>query len=100
MHVIFVFKRKNSYFTAKTVKIAKMNSLSELITTHRKIAGLTQLELAELAEVGKTVIFDLEHGKMTVRLDIVLRILHVLNIRVSLQSPLYDVLPFHLQLNP
>ncbi len=43
--------------------------LSFVIRQHRKIAGLSQLQLAELAGVGKTVVFDLEKGKETVQLD-------------------------------
>jgi HTH-type transcriptional regulator/antitoxin HipB len=62
--------------------------LSEIIRKHRKAAGLSQLELADLASVGKTVVFDLEKGKETVRLDTLRKILKTLNIRVTLVSPL------------
>lgn len=64
------------------------SSLSEIIKKHRKAAGLSQLQLAEMAGVGKTVIFDLEKGKETVQLDTLRKILLVLNIKVELQSPL------------
>jgi y4mF family transcriptional regulator len=64
--------------------------LSEWISRHRKVASLSQLELAELAGVGKTVIFDLEHGKPGVRLDTLLKVLHALNIDIELRSPLSD----------
>lgn len=63
-------------------------ALAEIITRHRKAAGLSQSQLAELAGVGKTVIFDLEHAKPTVRLDILLKVLNVLNITIELSSPL------------
>lgn len=66
------------------------HELSLWIIRHRKVAGLSQLELAELAGVGKTVIFDLEHGKPGVRLDILLKVLHALNIDIQLRSPLSD----------
>jgi HTH-type transcriptional regulator/antitoxin HipB len=59
-----------------------------VIRRHRKRAKLTQKELAELAGVGKTVVFDVEAGKRTVQLNIVLAILDALNIRVNLESPL------------
>ena len=49
--------------------------LSKVIRQHRKIAGLSQLQLAELAGVGKTVVFDLENGKETVQLDTLRKIL-------------------------
>ena len=64
--------------------------LASLIRKHRKIAGLSQLQLAELAGVGKTVIYDIEKGKETVRLDTLRKILLVLNIKVKLISPLMD----------
>lgn len=62
--------------------------LAEIIRKHRKAAGLSQLQLAEMAGVGKTVVFDLEKGKETVQLDTLRKILSVLNIRVQLTSPL------------
>ena len=64
--------------------------LASLIRKHRKIAGLSQLQLAELAGVGKTVIYDIEKGKETIRLDTLRKILLILNIRVKLISPLMD----------
>lgn len=62
-------------------------SLSEIIKKHRKAAGLSQLALAQLAGVGKTVIFDLEKGKESVQLDTLLKILKVLNISIEFNSP-------------
>ena len=38
-------------------------NLPELIKSSRKKAGLSQLELAELAAVGKTLIFNIENGQ-------------------------------------
>lgn len=64
--------------------------LASVIRRHRKIAGLSQLQLAELAGVGKTVIYDIEKGKESIRLDTLRKILNVLNISVELTSPLMD----------
>jgi HTH-type transcriptional regulator / antitoxin HipB len=64
--------------------------LAEIVKKHRKMAGLSQLQLAEMAGVGKTVVFDLEKGKPTIRLDTLRKILSVLNIRVQLTSPVMD----------
>ena len=61
-----------------------------MIRQHRKAAGISQLQLAEMAGVGKTVVFDLEKGKETVQLDTLRKILRVLNIRVRLESPFMD----------
>jgi y4mF family transcriptional regulator len=63
-------------------------SLSEVISYHRRKSGLTQQELAALAGVGKNMIYLLEHGKQSIRLDILLKILTVLNIAIDFQSPL------------
>lgn len=41
-----------------------------------------------LSGVGKTVVFDLEKGKITVRLATLLKVLRVLNIKIEFKSPL------------
>ena len=64
--------------------------LANVIRTHRKAAKLSQLQLAEMAGVGKTVIFNIEKGKETVQLDTLRKILKVLNIKVQLISPLMN----------
>jgi len=64
--------------------------LSIIIHKHRKAAGLSQVQLAELSGVGKTVVFDIEKGKETIQLDSLRKILLVLNIKVQLLSPLMN----------
>ena len=64
--------------------------LASVIKKHRKAAGLSQIQLAELAGVGKTVVFDIEKGKETVQLNTLRNILNVLNIKVELTSPLMN----------
>jgi len=64
--------------------------ISEIIKTHRKAARLSRVQLAEMAGVGKTVVYDIEHGKESVRLDTLRRVLKVLNIRIILTSPLME----------
>ena len=64
--------------------------LANVIRMHRKAARLSQLQLAEMAGIGKTVIYDIEKGKETVQLDTLRKILKVLNIKVKLVSPLMD----------
>jgi len=65
-----------------------LQKLSQLIRFHRKQSGLSQLELANLAGVGKTVIYDLEKGKMTVQFDTLRKVLSTLNIKIVFASPL------------
>ena len=64
--------------------------LAEVIRLHRKAAKLSRVQLAELAGVGKTVIYDIEKGKESVQLDTLRKILKVLNIKIVLTSPLMD----------
>jgi len=59
-----------------------------LIKDHPKKAGLTQLELANLAGVGKTTVFDIEKNKETIRWNNLLAVLRVLNIKIEFKSPL------------
>lgn len=63
-------------------------NLGKLITEHRKAAGLTQLQLADLAGIGKTTVFDIEKNKQSIRLDSLIAVLNVLNIDVQFISPL------------
>jgi len=65
-------------------------ALATIIKMHRKAAKLTQLQLAELAGVGKTVVFDIEKGKDTVKLQTLQKILKVLNIEMKFTSPLLN----------
>ena len=65
-----------------------MKALSSIVRYHRKEAGLSLNQLAVLAGVGKTAIFDLEHGKQSMRWNTVLAILHTLNISIHFDSPL------------
>ena len=64
--------------------------LSELIIQTRKQANLTQAGLAELAGVGKTVVWDLEHGKRTIRLETLIKVLATLNIDLTVRSPVTE----------
>jgi transcriptional regulator with XRE-family HTH domain len=63
-------------------------SLAHLIRLHRKAAGLSRVELALFAGVGKTLIYDLEHGKDSIRFDTLQKVLQILNISVIFDSPL------------
>ena len=70
--------------------MTQIQELGEIIRMHRKAAGLSRVQLAELAGVGKTVIYDVEKGKESVQLDTLQKILKVLNIKIILTSPLLD----------
>ncbi len=65
--------------------------LAAVIRFHRKKSGLSQAELALLAGLGKTVIFDIEKGKQSIRYDTLLKVMKVLNISFQFKSPLMDL---------
>jgi len=64
--------------------------LAEVIKKHRKAARLSQIQLADMAGVGKTVIYDAEKGKESIQWDTLQKIFKVLNIKVRFTSPLMD----------
>lgn len=70
--------------------MTESQELNEVIRIHRKAAGLSRIKLAELAGVGKTVIYDIEKGKVTIQLDTLRKIFRVLNIRIVLESPFME----------
>jgi HTH-type transcriptional regulator / antitoxin HipB len=67
-----------------------MITLAQLIKIHRKKAALTQVQMAKLAGVGKTAVWDIENGKESVQWDTLQKIFRVLNITVEWRSPLID----------
>ncbi len=62
--------------------------IAEMVRYHRKAAGVSRNELAAVAGVGKTLIYDIEHGKGTVRLDRLIAVLRALNLGVQWTGPL------------
>lgn len=65
--------------------------LSEIVLFHRKKSGLSRNQLADLAGVGKTVIYDIEKGKETIRFSTLQKVLTALNIKIAFASPLMEV---------
>ncbi len=64
------------------------NQIARMVRFHRKKAKLTQLELAKLADIGKTAVFDIEKGKKTVRLDTLFAVVDVLSLQIRFHGPL------------
>ena len=62
--------------------------IGDVVRFHRRRGGLSQHELADLAQIGKTSVFDIEKGKPTVRLATLMAVLAVLNIDLALAGPL------------
>ncbi|MFQ6610466.1 MAG: helix-turn-helix domain-containing protein [Fidelibacterota bacterium] len=66
------------------------SQIGAMIQHHRKKSGLSRKSLAELAGVGKTAIYDIEHGKVNFRINTLFGILNVLNIKIKFESPLIE----------
>jgi len=58
--------------------------LGERVRQAREARGLSQKQLADLAGIGKTAMFDLEHGNPGVRLNTLLAVLDFLGIPLTL----------------
>ena len=69
-----------------TISIDTPHSLGQAARTARKQLGLTQPQLALAAGVGVRFIVDMEAGKPTVRLENVLRVLHALGARLTVDG--------------
>jgi HTH-type transcriptional regulator/antitoxin HipB len=62
-------------------------ALGKMIRYHRKKSGMTQSELAILAGIGKTAVYDLEHGIKSPRFENLEKICKALNIKIHFDSP-------------
>lgn len=62
--------------------------IGKMVRFHHKQTNLTQAELGTIAGLGKTVIFDIEKGKLSIRLETLLKVFRILNIKIDFQSPL------------
>ncbi len=65
-------------------------TLGAIVQRHRKRSGLSRERLAEIAGVGKTVIYDIEHGRESVRYTNIRKVLYALNIKIRFVSPLEE----------
>ncbi len=65
---------------------ANNNSLSEFLTQARKKQNFTRSVISTHSGVGKTTLYDLEHGKATVGLDKFLKVAKTLGIRIHLEN--------------
>jgi len=57
--------------------------LASAIRSQRRALGLTQVELADIAAVGLAFLYELEHGKPTVRMDKVIAVLGALGLELE-----------------
>lgn len=62
--------------------------IGQIVAYLRKQSGVTQKQLADLAGVGKTVVFDIEKGKETIQVNSLLKVFSILNIKLNLSNPM------------
>lgn len=67
-------------------------TIGEIVNYHRKMSRLSRVELADLAGVGKTVIYDIEHGKESIQFSTLKKVLNTLNIKIHFDSPLMELM--------
>lgn len=73
----------NSRVLAESLKTHKeVASLGQCVRLARKQQGLTQAELAGLAGVGARFVSDVENGKPTVQLGLVLHLLNLVGLEL------------------
>jgi y4mF family transcriptional regulator len=71
-----------TYLKPPLGNIQNAMELGQIVTRQRKAQGLTQADLAGLAQTGTRFISDLENGKGTVQFDKVMHILNLLGLDV------------------
>ena len=70
----------------KPVVRSPTESLGVAVRDRRKALGINQAELAALSGVGLAFLYELEHGKPTVRIDKVLAVLEVLGLELHVRQ--------------
>jgi len=60
--------------------------LGTRVRAAREARGLSQKQLADLAGIGKTAMFDLEHGNPGVRLNTLMAVLDILGMSLRLED--------------
>jgi len=71
----------------ETVQIAEVLDLGVMVEKHRRAVGMTQVEAARRAGVGPRFYGELENGKVTVRLESVLKVLSGLGLEMLVGVP-------------
>lgn len=64
-----------------------MMTLGSVVERVRKQQGATQIELAQMSNVGVRFVRDLEDGKRTIQMDKLMRVLEVLGIALAYDLP-------------
>ena len=68
------------------MQTTSMSDIAAIVRRERKAQGATQIELAQLANVGVRFLRDVEDGKPSVHFDKLMRILAILGIPVEYRT--------------
>ncbi len=85
MLVVVMSNTKNNPF-GNNISLNDIGQLGFVVRGKRKQDGLTQQDLAAIANVGVRFVSDLENGKPTVQLDSVMLVLQALGLQLSLAT--------------
>ena len=66
--------------------IMAFSQIAGTVQRRRKALGLTQLELADLANVSERLIRDVETGRLTIKTDKLLSILEALGLEIRIHK--------------
>lgn len=64
-----------------------VSEIGKVVERVRKEQGATQIQLAQMANVGVRFVRDLEDGKPTIQMDKMMKVLDVLGVRLSYEVP-------------
>ena len=64
-----------------------IREIGEFVASTRKKQGATQLDLAQMAGVGRRFVVELEAGKESLHVGKVLRVLETLGVDLRLEEP-------------
>jgi y4mF family transcriptional regulator len=87
-HVVLLWSNflNRQYLADSKGAMMTFTEVSEAIQSRRKALGLTQLELADLAEVSERLVRDLETGRATIKTDKLLSILEALGLEIRIHK--------------
>lgn len=67
------------------MQIKNISELGELIKTTRKSQGLTQKDLALVANVGVRLIIEMERGERNVNIGTVIKVCSLLGLNINIE---------------
>ena len=78
-------KLKNNRSSLPSTRIMRAGDVGSFLKQARKEIGLTQEEVALISGVGLSFIHDLEHGKKTIQLDSLMKVITRLDCELTIR---------------